>query len=228
MAFLLQRSRHIWQRSGLLSSSVRGATTSLLQQPHAPAFSTDQVKVDILPGKSIMYPANPREFLKKKRTASKAKASKPSGTASEAAPDSTEAVSSKPERKKKKVSGFSFFQKDQYAELKQNSSEKLNMRQASKDVAAKWNSLPDEQKRPYLDKAAAEAPAPASKSKPGKWNSYRVFISENYGGVKARNPAIGAKDVLKAMANEWKSISDKEKEEYTAKAVSRNQDAGQA
>ena len=77
------------------------------------------------------------------------------------------------------------------------------------------------------EKSATQAPpkpkrAPKPKTASKNWSGYTVFISENFESVKARNPAIGAKEVFTAMGNEWKSVSDKEKQAYSAKAAEKN------
>ena len=121
------------------------------------------------------------------------------------------------------MSGWHLFLKEQYkdrqevkSELKGNSTTaKINVGQANRDIAAKWKSLSDAEKKPYLDAASANK-QPKSKAK--RLSGYALFVKENFESVKARNPTIRSKEVLTSMGNEWRSMSDADKDKYKERA----------
>ena len=147
---------------------------------------------------------------------------KPGAAASDAKqPSKAELKSSK--RSPRSLSGWHLFLKEQYkdrqevkSELKGNSTTaKINVGQANRDIAAKWKSLSDAEKKPYLDAASANK-QPKSKAK--RLSGYALFVKENFESVKARNPTIRSKEVLTSMGNEWRSMSDADKDKYKERA----------
>ena len=151
---------------------------------------------------------------------------KPDTTAS----DSTQ--STKAELKSRKwsarsVSGWQLFLKEQFksrqemkSELKGDcSSAKIQVGPATRDIAAKWKALSDMEKKPYLEAASAKK---TPKPKARRLNGYSMFVKVNFESVKARNPTIGAKEVLISMGHEWKSMSDAAKDKYKQRAEKYN------
>ena len=137
-------------------------------------------------------------------------------------PSKAELKSSK--RSPRSLSGWQLFLKEQYkdreevkSELKGDcSSAKMNVGQATRDIAAKWKSLSDTEKKPYLDAASANKKPKSTKTK--RLSGYALFVKENFESVKARNPTIRPKEVLASMGNEWKSMSDADKDKYKQRA----------
>lgn len=215
MAALLRRSRHIWEGSKLLGSALQPAQ-------HAPRFSTFQA--------SPISAAKVSRGKKKEQTPETASVK----ATDEASTGELGDGSNTPNKPKRSPSAYSQYQKEQFAALKADATGKIVVGEASKDIAARWKSLTDEQKQPYLTQAVAakmthrEANPKKGKAKvPSKTNGYRLFIKENFEAVKARNAAIGAKEVMTAMGHEWKSKSQADRDSYNAKADEYNRSLSQ-
>ena len=130
-------------------------------------------------------------------------------------------------RSPRTLSGWQRFLKDEYKEreelkneLKGSTSPKIDTATATRDIAAKWKSLSDKAKKPYLD-AASASKQPSTKTK--RLTGYSLFVKENFESVKARNPTIRPKEVLVNMGHEWRSMSDANKEKYKKRAVEYNE-----
>lgn len=125
------------------------------------------------------------------------------------------------------TSGWQIFIQEQFKErleLKKelkDTSVKMDVAKVQADIGAKWQSLSEKEKQPYLDAAAATRPKPKPKTR--GLTGYSLFVKENFENVKARNPTIRSKEVLVNMGHEWKSKSDTDKEKYKKRAEKYNE-----
>lgn len=150
------------------------------------------------------------------------------GAAASDAKQSSKAELKSSKRSPRSLSGWQLFVKEQYKDREEVKSElkgdctsaKINVGQATRDIAAKWKSLSDTEKKPYLDAASANKQPKSTKAK--KLSGYSLFVKENFESVKARNPTIRAKEVLTSMGNEWRSMSDADKLQYKKRAEKHN------
>ena len=143
--------------------------------------------------------------------------------ASEAEPDQPTTQPNRPNQKARQKSprsrsAWNSWLKDQFKELKASTSDKLDAKQITKELGAKWKDLPEAEKRPYLEAANAN-----KLKSTGKLTSYSLFVRENFERVQARNPAIRPKEVLINMGHEWGGKSDVQKEAYRKRAEQHNQ-----
>lgn len=191
MSGWLHRSKQLCSLSRLLYHSGSAAS-----QPHSlhaqPGFAT-------LPNK-----------IKKPR------ASKQAAAATESTSDvsSTEAVGKKAGKQvaqSRALSAFNVFQKTWYKELKDSTSEHISVSSSSKEVAAKWKALSDEQRKPYVDIAAASKEPKSKEKTKRKLSGYTLWFKENYDSVKARNPKISAKQIFTSMSKEWQAMTAEQK-----------------
>lgn len=219
MASWLRRSRPIW--AALEVAATCGHPTKAAQglQAYAsfPSASNKSLSLGVFRsehlGRSIC--ASALQFKGKLGATSDAKQ-----------PSKAELKSIK--RSPRSLSGWQMFLKEQYKDREEVKSElkgdctsaKMNVGQATRDIAAKWKSLSDNEKKPYLDAASAKKQPKSTKAK--RLSGYSLFVKENFESVKARNPTIRPKEVLTSMGNEWKSMSDADKDKYKKRAEKHN------
>ncbi len=147
------------------------------------------------------------------------KSSKPRTSKKGASPEDSVDLSSVTEPAGKKVgtgrspSSYNYFKKAQYELLKSSSTHPIHVSSVEKELAAKWKALSDKQRQPYVDMVPVKA-----KKMPKKLNGYQFWMKTNVPGVMARNPKIGSKQVFTSMAQEWKAMTDANKQAWKEKA----------
>ncbi len=57
-----------------------------------------------------------------------------------------------------------------------------------------------------------------AKKKPKKLNGYTLWMKTNMPGVMARNPKISSKQVFSSLGQEWKAMTDANKQVWKEKA----------
>lgn len=212
MAALLRRSRLIWETSQFLGPTVRP-----LQDVCASRYAMSQ-----------SAPFSAARTGTATRGRKKAKDQETITGTKDASEGQLGDGHSTPAKPKRSPTAYIQFFKEQFPELKKNSSGTLNMAEASKTIAQKWKGLSEEDRQPYLATAVAAKLAhpvksTAAKEKtPTKMNGYRLFVKENFEAVKARNPTIRTPQVMTAMGHEWKAKAQEEKDAYIAKAEEYN------
>ena len=211
MAALLRRTRLIWENSQIL-----GATTKPFQEAWTPFCAVGQAA-----------PFSAAKSATATRGRKKAKDQEPIiGTTKDAPDGQLGDGHSTPSKPKRSPSAYSQYVKEQFPEMKKNSSGSLTVIQANTILAKQWKSLSEEAKQPYLATALAAKLANPVKGKaakvPKKMVGYRLFVKENFDAVKARNSTLRAAQVVTAMAHEWKAKSQEERNAYNAKAEEYN------
>jgi hypothetical protein len=121
---------------------------------------------------------------------------------------------------------YNFFVKHEGPKLKEASPDENMMKlasaawkKASASTKKKYKEMAAKDKKRYIDECEARgitaSPSPSSK-KPSKTNGYRVYFAE----IKAANP----EKTVKEIGADWKSKTDEEQAEYSAKADEINAD----
>ncbi len=147
------------------------------------------------------------------------KSSKPRTSKKGASPEDSVDLSSISEPAGKKVgssrspTSYQFFKKAQYGLLKSSSTQPIRVSSVEKELSAKWKALSDEQRQPYVDMVPVKA-----KKMPKKLNGYQFWMKTNVPGVMARNPTISSKQVFTSMGQEWKGMTDANKQLWKEKA----------
>ncbi len=147
------------------------------------------------------------------------KSSKPRTSKKGASPEDSIDLSSVSEPAGKKVgtsrspSSYHYFKKAQYEQLKSSSTQPIRVSSVEKELSAKWKALSDEQRQPYVDMVPVKA-----KKMPKKLNGYQFWMKTNVPTVMARNPKISSKQVFTSMGQEWKTMTDANKQVWKDKA----------
>ena len=221
MVSWLRRTRPIW--AALEVSATYGWPTKAAQGLQASAAFPSQSN------KSRLLRAFEAEYLGRTICASALQFKGKLGAAVSDAEQPSKAELKSSKRSSRSLSGWQLFLKEQYKDREEVRSElkgdctsaKMNAGQATRDIAAKWKSLSDTEKKPYLDAASANKQPKSTKAK--RLSGYSLFVKENFESVKARNPTIRPKEVLTAMGNEWKSMSDADKNKSKKRADKHNE-----
>ena len=218
MASWLQRSRPVWAALGV--SAIRGGPTKAAQGLQAYAA---------FPRTSHLLETFEPEHLGRTICASAFQFKGKPGAAASGAKQPSKAELKSSKRSSRSLSGWQLFLKEQFKGREEVKSElkgdcttaKMNVGQATKDIAAKWKSLSDTEKKPYLDAASANRQPKPTKAQ--RLSGYSLFVKENFESVKARNPTIRPKEVLTSMGNEWRSMSEADKAKYKKRAEKHNE-----
>lgn len=125
---------------------------------------------------------------------------------------------------KKAMNPYMVFVQEQRQTVQQEHPE-MSVREVVSHVAAMWRELPQEQKQPYMDKAAIDKAR--FDEERAKWmdgppkkpmNSYLIFAQEQRQNVVNANPQMSVRDVVSHTATLWRQLNDEQKAPYVARA----------
>lgn len=125
---------------------------------------------------------------------------------------------------KKAKSNFLIFCEEKRVELKAKHPE-MKSTQIVQECSKQWKELSESEKDVYTKKyqelkAALPVVAKPEKPKSDKPKSaYINFCTLSRGKVKAANPGLGPKDLMKKIAEEWTKLSVDEKAKYKTEAI---------
>jgi len=97
----------------------------------------------------------------------------------------------------------------------------MSMVEISKLIGEEWRNLCDNDKRPFHDAATKDheeykiAKAAYDKSKPKRpRTAYALFMKANRSSIAEEHPGVSPRDLMKHIAEKWKSLTSEEKSKY--------------
>lgn len=121
---------------------------------------------------------------------------------------------------KKAKSNFLIFCEEKRAEIKAAHPE-MKSTQVIQECSKQWKALSDDQKDVYTKKyqelkaAIPVAPKPEKPKSNKPKSAYITFCTSVRESVKAANPGIGPKDLMRKIAEEWGKLADDKKASYS-------------
>ncbi|KAK9797091.1 hypothetical protein WJX73_009134 [Symbiochloris irregularis] len=183
-----------------------------------------------------MKPAKPADGQPKKSEAGAAqtkatpkKAVKQVGKGSKEHASADKKASKSPGPKLSAKNAYAFFMQDKRSSVK-DANPDMSFADITKEVAAQWKALSEEDKAPYVAKAEADKvrvqklkadqpptpskPVEAKDKQPQAKSAYIFFCAAKRPSMKSSNPDAGFGDIAKLLAVAWKELSDEEKKPY--------------
>lgn len=156
----------------------------------------------------------------------------------EALPKAKNSSSSKKKKPKRNRSAFIIFSSEMRAKLRNDKFEKLNSNEMMVRLAELWKNLAENEKKKYHDQAEQEKvrynteltsfyqknPFEVIQNKTKKnhikkpCSAYAIYLKETKVTIKAEHPELKMADILKIVAERWKSLTDDKKVYFQKKA----------
>lgn len=157
----------------------------------------------------------------------------------EALPKAKNSSSSKKKKPKRNRSAFIIFSSEMRAKLRNDKFEKLNSNEMMVRLAELWKNLAENEKKKYHDQAEQEKvrynaelnsfyqknPFEVIQNKTKKnhikkpCSAYAIYLKETKVSIKAEHPELKMADILKIVAERWKSLTDDKKVYFQKKAL---------
>ena len=124
-------------------------------------------------------------------------------------------------KKKRSLSGYQLFKMDDDSKVRvRRANPDADFATFSKALSTEWTSLSDEDKQPFLEKAAEDRDVFMKSKRKRARSGYQLFKMD--GEVKARvraaNQDADFATFSKALATEWSSLSEEDKQPFLDKA----------
>ena len=126
-----------------------------------------------------------------------------------------------PNRPKRPLTAFMRYSSFRRPLIKEQHKDK-SMIEISKIIGQEWKLLPENKKRPFHDEAAKDhetyrlAKEAYDKSKPKRpRTAYALFMKAIRSNVARENPGVGPRELMKHIAEKWKSLDLESKQKYS-------------
>ena len=128
----------------------------------------------------------------------------------------------KANKTKRGPTAYFLFMQEERENVKKELGNEAKITEISSRIGEKWRELSDEQKEEWKEKAKALAPPKENKTQKPKStrpkSAFFVFSGEHREQVKKDNPDKDLKMINSILGQMWRDLTDKQKDEWKAKA----------
>lgn len=102
----------------------------------------------------------------------------------------------------------------------------LSVSETMKIIAEMWKNLSMDEKKVYIDMANEDkknySGSEESKKTIRGRNGYQVFCNDNREDIRSKNTLVNGREITKILSDNWKNLTDEEKNFYKKKAIDLN------